>query len=111
MCGENTNNRLFLDTRRKQVAAAETFRLVADQLITAGGDGGGEILDVALGRDRSLILGGGGEVWTTAGDQRTPMRIELGRGNHKGKSAAPITVVGISDTMDLAATADGTGKP
>jgi hypothetical protein len=105
VCGENTNNRLFLDTRRKQVAATETFRLAADQLIESGD----AITGIALGCERSLLVTSAGELWTTAGEERTPVRIELGKGA-KVKTSTQISVVGVADTLDLAATAEGTGK-
>jgi alpha-tubulin suppressor-like RCC1 family protein len=107
MCGENTNNRLFLDTRKKTVSTADTFRLVLQHQIPPGG-GGAEILDVALGRDRSLVLNAAGEIWST-GEDRLPVRIELaGRGVPKGMAA--LSCVGVSDRRDMAAALDGTGQ-
>jgi hypothetical protein len=105
MCGENTNNRLFLDTRRKTIPASDTFRPVLEHQIP-----GGEIIDVAVGQDRSLVLTAGGEVWTTAvGEDRTPVRLELG-GRGAFKAGVPgLRGVGVSEGLNMAATVDGTG--
>ncbi len=106
MCGENTNNRLFLDTRRKTIPASDTFRPVLEHQIP-----GGEIIDVAVGQDRSLVLTAGGEVWTTnaAGEDRTPVRLELG-GRGAFKAGMPgLRGVGVSEGLNMATTVDGTG--
>jgi alpha-tubulin suppressor-like RCC1 family protein len=105
MCGENTNNRLFLDTRRKTIPASDTFRPVLEHQIP-----GGDIIDVAVGQDRSLVLTAGGEVWTTtAGEDRTPVRLELG-GRGAFKAGVPgLRGVGVSEGLNMAATVDGTG--
>ncbi len=107
MCGENTNNRLFLDTRRKTIPASDTFRPVLEHQIP-----GGDIIDVAVGQDRSLVLTAGGEVWTTAagGEDRTPVRLELGGGRGPFKAGVPgLRGVGVSEGLNMAATVDGTG--